>query len=68
MSCLPYEEEVAGSNLASPTQKKRRFAGKTPHGKGVRDGSPDALTASVLQPGGTGVFEGPAGVVLPVAP
>jgi hypothetical protein len=25
---LPYKEEVAGSNPASPTQKKRDFAGK----------------------------------------
>jgi hypothetical protein len=27
---LPYKEEVAGSNPASPTKKKRHFAGKTP--------------------------------------
>jgi hypothetical protein len=25
---LPYKEEVAGSNLASPISEKRRFAGK----------------------------------------
>jgi hypothetical protein len=26
---LPYKEEVAGSNPASPTSEKRHFAGKT---------------------------------------
>jgi hypothetical protein len=26
---LPYKEEVAGSNPASPTLEKQRFAGKT---------------------------------------
>jgi hypothetical protein len=26
-----YKDEVAGSNPASPTQKKRHFAGKTQH-------------------------------------
>jgi hypothetical protein len=47
---LPYKEGAAGSNPASPTWKKRHFAGKTPHEGEVRDTLPGPPTATVLQP------------------
>src|SRR5215218_7507966 len=43
---LPYKEEVAGSNPASPTQKKRHFAGKMPRQRERPGYCPGLLTST----------------------
>ena len=46
---LPYKEEVAGSNPASPTQKKRRFAGKTSERREGRERSLVPSTSPLVE-------------------
>jgi hypothetical protein len=53
-SDLTYKEEVAGSNPASPTLEKLRFAGKTWRGEKARDPLPGSFTPVVHQRGALG--------------
>jgi hypothetical protein len=47
---LPYKEEVAGSNPASPTQELPANANVLQKGREHREALPGPFTATVLQP------------------
>ena len=48
-SAFPYKEEVAGSNPASPTRGKRRFAGETSKRREDRERSLDPYTSPLME-------------------